>query len=513
MEQSGKNIYFYMEVVLRRRWAILIPFVIATCIAALIAIKLPPSYLSTTLLQVEQQQVPDVYVTPADRTPFVQRLFTIRQQIMSRANMEKIINDFKLYKDDKGDVVDILYRILNKIGFKVNTSPGKEEMLERMQRDIEINMIGDKKAENAFTISYTGRDPYITMQVTNTLASLFIEESLKVREQFAEGTSAFLENELENAKKELEVQERAVRNFREKNMGGLPQQLEANLRTLDRLQMELQTLTIEIKSAEERKASLEDQLGQTVDAASGAQGSSLAAELEKLQNQLAMLLSVYKETYPDVIIAKKRINDIRELMAKSNEGSDDKKSDELAGLKPEVRNPLVYRNLVEIKSRILILKQSEADVRKQIKEFEKRVEGTPANEQKFIDLQRDYGIKLKNYQTLLEKKLNARLSENLEKRQKGERFRVINPANLPERPYKMNKYKVTFMGMAAGAGIGLALAFLIEFMNPAFRKPEEFAGVLPHPVLAAIPAFSSKSSNKREKKFKLVKGSKIRGRL
>ena len=143
--------------------------------------------------------------------------------------------------------------------------------------------------------------------------------------------------------------------------------------------------------------------------------------------------------------------------------------------------------------------------------YEKRVEAIPVNEQMLTDLNRDYEISLQNYQSLLQKKLNSRLAENLEKKQKGERFRIIDPANLPEKPYKPNVTKLVFMGVGAGAGLGLGIVLLLEFLNPAFRKEEDFEGVIDIPVLSTIPAFSEKRIKKAakiEKKLRVLRGGK-----
>ncbi|MBI2400842.1 MAG: hypothetical protein HYV23_07295, partial [Deltaproteobacteria bacterium] len=260
-------------------------------------------------------------------------------------------------------------------------------------------------------------------------------------------------------------------------MGSLPQQLDANLRTLDRLQNELQLVKTDLKSAEDRKMVIDAQLGRGVIAVPGMPANPLQTELENLQRELTALLARYRENYPDVIITKKKINEIKEQLASNRQASSTGGSRQQE-ISQEQMNPEVYNELMLLKSRIETLNSRYAEIRKQIQQFERRVETTPASEQRFIDLRRDYDISLANYQALLEKKMNAKLSENLEKRQKGERFKVINSANLPEKPFRPNKPAIVAASAAAGLGIGIGIVLLMETMNPSFRTKDELAGAI-----------------------------------
>lgn len=508
MDQSNKGFFDYIEILQRRKWFVIIPALLGTFVAVLVALKLPPIYRSTTLILVEQQRISEIYVTPTDSTPFVQRLNTIQQQVMSRTNLEKIIGDFNLYAiDESKEKEKPLYRVKEALGMKASSQPSVEEVVEKMREDIEIEVMGTGNRRDggadAFRISYVGGNPHITMQVTNTLASLFIEENLKIKEQYAEGTTEFLVRELEIAKKQLETKESAFRKFKEHGMGALPEQLDANLRTLDRLQLELQSVNESLRNATERKSFLEEQAGVASTVTGQAPVATPAVELERLKNELAALLSRYEETYPDVVIAKSRIGELEEQLISA------KKDGGLTGEEPSTaqagfRSPELSAEI----SRISSLKDREARIRRQLRSYQRRVEMTPANEQALADLQRDYDIIFQNYQSLLEKKLNANLAENLEKRQKGARFRVVDPANLPEKPFKPDRPQIVLMGVAGGVGVGAGLIFLFEFLNPAFRKPEDFEELFEFPVLASIPLFSKRRATKRGKKLRVVKESK-----
>lgn len=507
MKQTQQNLFDYLEIVYRRKWMIIIPIIIGISFGKIISYSFPNAvYRSTTLIIVEQQQVPESYVRSTDITSIERRLSTINQQIMSRSNLENIIHDNNLYQNDK---LQISLNPLIWIGFKKTTSLTKEEIVEQMRNDIEVKILDRRDgAGAAFSISYTGSDPVVTMKVTNAIASLYIEGNLKIREQYAEGTAEFLASELEKAKEELEKQENAVRTFREVSMGKLPEQLDSNLRTLDRLQIELQSINSSLRTAEDRKSTLEEQLNLLKNQTTYQPilPSPLQVELDNLKRELGTLLSVYKENYPDVLITKNRIRDLEELTA--NERDKDKKTKNNTAIQSNPRIIEINSNLSAVDYEITSLKEREVYIRKEMNKFEKRVEGTPASEQKVINLRRDYDISLRNYQALLEKKLSARLAENLEKRQKSERFRILDSANLPEKPYKQNRLKIILIGAMLGAGISLCLVFLLEFLNPAFRKPEDITQALNQQVLAIIPVFSNKTIVRTEKKLKVLKGNK-----
>jgi len=377
-----------------------------------------------------------------------------------------------------------------------------EVMVEAMRKDIEVKVVG---AGNAFTISYIGKDPMTVMNVTNTLASLFIEENLKIREQQAEGTTEFLESQLVEAKRQLEIQETALKDFKERRMGSLPGQMDANLRTLDRLQLELQTTNDTLKSTEERKLVLKklkfeiqnitDPLRsggeQTLTVPIWASPERQAAVLIRLKEELSRLQAEFNDNYPDVVRLKRQIRE-----AEENAGGMEMSLPAGGPPRPPVAqgdssqaqhlNPY-FSELLTIDSEIESLKRRRERIVGHIKQYEKRVEDTFTNEQNFLNLTRDYEISQRNYQGLLDKRISAKISENLEKRQKAEQFRILDPANLPQKPYKPDRTKIVLLGSLLSGGLGGGLILLREYLGPSYRRPEDFQGVVDIPMLATIP--------------------------
>ena len=208
MNNTNKGFHDILEILSRRKWLIIIPLLLGAGIGGWIAYTLPPIFMSSTLIMVEQQKVPEAYVKATDETPIESRLNTISQQIMSRTKLEQIVTDFNLYKE-KGN--SPYAAILKWVGIAPSSKISNEELIENMRKKIEIKVHGQKggqKGGDAFTISFTGSDPSVTMQVTNALASLFIEENLKVREQYAEGTLSSLPTSWRRQNRSLKIRRR-----------------------------------------------------------------------------------------------------------------------------------------------------------------------------------------------------------------------------------------------------------------------------------------------------------------
>lgn len=470
------NLKDYIEILLRRKWYIIIPFILFSIGSVLLAKSLPDIYRAYTLILVQPQKIPSRYVTPTVEEDIEERLRTIREQILSRTTLEKVVNEFNLYPELR------------------KTKP-IEDVINMMRNRIEVKV----QKSQVFSISYEDRDPVVAMKVANRLAFLFIEENLKLREERAEGTIEFLKRELERVKKKLAEQEKNIAEFRSKHLGVLPEQLEANLRTLDRLQLQLQTNTEALRAAEEAKRQLQrliltrrDTISTSPEEITTEAPTPLA--LDRLKALLAELTLKYTEKHPDVIRLK---NQIAKLEKQLQQSSSETSSEETEIPQEQPTNlPLpreIQNEIVRLNAEIEKLKEERQNLLKTIAEYQRRVEITPKVEKEYQDLIRGYEVLREEYQSLLEKKLDAELAANMEKAQKGEQFRILDPAKVPEKPYKPNRFKIVFLGIALGLGAGVGLAFLMEFyIDTSFYRVEDLETFTELPVLALIPKIKQK---------------------
>ncbi len=519
MINPGKafNINDYKEIFLRRVWYFVIPFVVILVGTGIYAIIVPKEYRASTLILVTPQKVPENFVRPTVTSRIEDRLQSIGQEIMSRTRLEQVIKEFNLYQEE-------------------GKSLRLEEVVSVMQKNIQVQIKG--KEGGYFTISYIGKDPKTVTLVTNKLASLFIEENLKLREQQAQGTSEFLGIELNSTKAKLEEQEKLLAGFKRKFLGELPEQRDANLRVLDNLQAQFQRVGDGLRAAQDRKLMLEKNLAevQVVLAAERAsveeedvdeQGLTPSekkdprlAKIAQLKNHMEDLRMKYTEKHPDLLIINKKIVELEkevemEKMTKEDEiwkggqetyagptkpvpagGLKGKKKDRTAGSRAGV-DPRVK----EVKDRILLvdkemerLREEDSKVKAQIVKYQSRVEKTFEREQDMYIIARDYNNTRDAYSSLLKKSQEAQQAENLERRQKGEQFRIIDPARIPEMPYRPDLAKIFLVGLLLGLACGAASAFFREQMDRSFRDAEDLQVTFGLKVLANIPRVEGKTS-------------------
>ncbi len=475
MINPAKNytLHEYLEIFRRRLWYVVIPFIVIVAVACVYALAAHRLYKASTLVLVSPQRVPEAFVQATVTSRVEERLQSIAQEVMSRTRLEQIITEYNLYES------------------QAKRLP-KEQLVELMRRNIKVELPTKKDDKGYFTISFIGDNPQMVTTIANRLASLFIEENLRLREQQAVGTTEFLTAELAIAKKKLDDMESAVAGYKRRHMGELPEQRDTNIKILEQLQNQNQKLGENLRAAQDRKLFIQKQMSDmempaptaaagsqtTTNESAGAEmGPSYEAMKERLTRDLEMLLTRYTENHPDVVAAKKRLADLER-----NKSAYDARDFRKDPRYKELKNQLTLTDM-EIKR----LSDESAGVSEQISKYFSRIERTPAREQDMAALLREYESTKDSYERLLKKSQDAQQAENLEKRQKGEQFRVIDPARLPERPFSPDIPKILLISLIAGLGAGVAAAFLREQMDRSFHDSGDVEITLGIKVLATIP--------------------------
>ena len=370
------------------------------------------------------------------------------------------------------------------------------------ERDISVELIFPDQTkdarrfqprdQDAFSISFKGKDPEKVLKITNSLTSYVIDANLKARATEAIGTSNFLQEEVDSIQIELAKKEKTLKEYREKYMGGLPQQLETNLRMLDSLQERLNARKIDLINVKNKLAILENQISEGDILLN--RNSEEPLTIEEAKARLAYSETRYTDKHPDVIRYKKMIKE----MKKKNKNNDKDTSDGALYIPINLR---IQKQ--QYKAEIETYMADISNLTSQIRDYQKRVEDTPRKEQELLLVERDYNNIKKTHNELLSRKLEAEISLNMEKKQKGEQFQIIDPATLPEKPISPNMKILFLLTLVAGPNIGLGLIFLLEYFNTSFRNPEDVESYLDLSVLATLPIVYHEK-DKRKQRLSLV---------
>ena len=493
----------------RRRWAIVLPFVVVVLGTFLVSLKIPNRYRSETLILVVPPRVSESYVRATLTTPIEDRLRSIQQQILSRTRLELIIREFELYPAERRRMP-------------------MEDVVQRMRLDVEVNVVrGD-----AFRVAYVSDDPRKAMQVADRLASLFINENLQDREMLGEATADFLQTQLEAARRRLSDQEMKVAEFQRRHAGELPSEREANIQALHNLQLQVQSLIDSANRDKDRRILLERtladldadaQLRPDVEAnlaALGVRSGQPAAapgpgttedQLETARNNLKAIELRLQPQHPDVQYARRLVRELEGKVAAEARQSPPAVGSDQPARPRTAEEASMQRRAQEVRREIASLdlqlesKQAEEKrLRNQIADYEKRLAATPIWEAELTALTRDYETLQRGYASLLEKQESSKMSAALERSQSGEVFRVLDRARLPEAPASPNRLLINLLGAAAGLGLGLGLVALLVYRDQRLQTEDDVLRLLGLPVLAGVPAIETRGDRRRKRRVRII---------
>ena len=504
---SGASLERVRQTLVRRRWWVAIPACVISLATVAVLTKVPNRYTSNATLVVVQQQVPQRYVVPNDTTEMAVALQAMQQEVLSRPQLERIIRDFGLYA-------------------KESKRRAPEQIMAMMLHDIDIEPITSltpQKDLNAFRISFTTENPYVAQQVTSTLTSLFIQESLKSQEEQAVNTTGFLHQRMEDAQKKLEVQEQRLRDFKMQNLGELPEQQQGNIGVMQGLQAQLQNTASSLSRAQEQRVYLESLLSGYQSMASndvplpGAASSTTRklspldtaqAELNRLRTERANLLVRFTSQHPDVL---KNSRDIAaaEATVEHLKAAGPAPEDPGSSGAPQVArtsggavdNPSVAQIKSQIESNRLEIENLQKDekmLRASVAQYQNRLNLTPVREQQLTSINRDYELVKKDYSDLVNKELESQLATSLEKNQGGRKFRLVDPPSFPVLASSPNRLKLNLGGMAGGIAFGLALALLIDMKDRSFHTEAELSAELAPPIIVSVPLILTPEEERRQ---------------
>ncbi len=540
----------YVAVFLRRRTLIVLVSGILLGVSLAVAFLWPPVYKSMATILIEEQEIPSELVHSTITSYADQRIETIKQQVMSRTTLWRVVEQYNLYHD-------------------VRKTSSVEDVVKRFVKDIAVEVINadvvDKRTQHptkatiAFTVSYQSRSPELAQRVANELTSLFLGENLKSRERQAQEATSFLQQEAENLAKHISEVDDKIASFKQRSKGALPELMSLNQQLMNQADRELMDVDQQIRSLEERKNYLEGELATVkpntpIMSASGERILDSAERLRALRAEYAGLSgnlspdhpdiqkmkqeieALEKETghRPEIEEASKQLVDARATLAMVSErlGKDHpdvvKAQRKITALEQEVKRlrAIPYKNpglkpenpayinlqaqLNSTTSSLEALKKTRLDVKRRLQDYATRLERTPEIEPEYLVLTRDRDTSSQKYQDIRSRLLEAKVSEGLEVQRKGERFSLIDPPSLPEKPDKPNRLAILLLGFVLAMGGGIGSGAIAESLDHSIRSPEQLAQMTHLVPLAVIPFMPNEDDVARAiKRRRMIKGAGV----
>jgi len=495
MEDDVKTVHDYIGILSRRKWALLLPLVVVFIIALIAAFVWPRTYRSTSTILIEEQEIPRDFVITTVTGFADERLESINQRIMSTTRLLEIINRFNLYAD---------------LRRRMTT----EEVVERMRKDIKFETISADVLDTAkkgprsplltmpvtiaFTLAYDGKEPQIVQQIANVLASLYLEENLQTRERQSAGASRFLEEEAQGLQRNLADLDAKIAVFKAKNINAVPELLQVNYQELDRAERDLDQLKDELKALKEKQEYYQTQLA-SIPTESSDQDRNL---LKDLKAKLVQLESRNSDKYPDVIKTRMEVAALENRIALQPPEEAHKLKKDLTSVADQANNPsyvTLASQLSGVQSDIESVKRQIAELEKRRQDYVNRTEAAPRVEETYKALTVERTNTETKYQDMMKRVMEAKVSQGLEKEQMGEKFTLIDPARLPEKPVKPNVTAILLIGLFLGIGAGVGNVSLKESGDQSVRDPGQLARAIGLPVLGAIPRIINEE-DKRHKR-------------
>ena len=491
----------FLKIAWARKWLIVIPAVVALAGTIAWARQLPNVYRSEARILIVPQRVPTAFVQSTVTTGLSERLQSITQQIVSRTKLERLIEDFNLYPEQR------------------QTMP-MEDVVEQMRKDLGVDI--PKVARNVqpgyFTVRYDSPNPQTAMKVAERLASFFIDENVQQREGQANLTAEFLSTQLADAKEKLLQHEQKLEEYRRKYGPEMPSQMQSNIQLMQTTQVQLQALADSATRDQERKVAINRLLADaatqkasavidSVQPAATPGAGTTAQQLEAERAALRALQLRLTPEHPDVIRAQKRV---RELEKKAEAEALDVP---LGATPPPAKMTPAQladqKRVNDLKGELDMIDQRLADNQAQqsrlqgmLSELRARLEAAPTRETELTELTRDYATIQGTYNSLLAKSQESDIAANLERRQISEQFRLLDPPRLPQRPISPNRPRMLMMGLGAGLGLGLLIAGLLEYRDTTFATDSELVATLSVPVLAVVPAMVTTRERDRARRVR-----------
>lgn len=487
----------YARMLRRRAWIVVIPLILGPIVGLMIAKRLSPRYTSQSEILIDAPKVPTSFVPSVENNNLFSRLATMEEQIRSRTSLQPVIERYGLYKNQIDKVP--MEELVNKMNDSILIKPVSFS-----------NQMGtDSNGSNAlpgFQISFVADTPQMAQAVCAEITSKFIDANIHLETTRAEGTADFIAVQLQGAKQKLDEQDAKLAAFKRQYFGSLPDQEQSTVQILSTLSGQLNSLAQQMSGYQQQETYTESMLSEQVQEwkasqAGGNNPQTVEDQLNAAEQRLEALRGQFTDNYPDVIKAREDVAALKKRLGQQEsqpKASPNKNKTVASGL-PAIEPPQIHQlraSLVALQDAMKFNQSEQAKLRGQIAGYEGRLKLTPAVEQQYKDLTRDYQTTLETYNRLLKDEDQSQMATSLERRQEGEQFTLLDPASLPNKPSFPDKLRFAGGGLVVGLIIGFGLVLALEMRDKALRDEQDVEFFMGVPTLALIPALPEGGNGK-----------------
>ena len=475
MEERRFHPLDYTSVLHRRKWWFITPLLVALTVGALWAIFAPKEYKSTATIGVAAPTLSPEILKGVSSLDAEERQRAISQHLLGNAVLERVVREEQINSTQPTEEVASWLR--GRISVFVPTPIG-------------VSPRAPVRGVDSIELSVAGEEPESTQKITNRLAYVFVEENSKRNTERAENTVEVLAAQLRESQDRLKQIGEELAQKKERYMGQLPGQVDANLQTANGLRSQLESIANNLSMEGQQLLLLENQLEQMRQGAGTASlTSSAAASIQSAQSRLNTLnqqlqtarAAGYTDKHPEIVYLQTEIAQARQELSsakQSGPGGDALRADPLYNQKINERDA--------VKARIASLRRSQASISNAIATYQSRVEAAPRVEQDMDGVTRAYDLESARYNDLKQKHDLAALQGDIARKQGGERFSVLFPAS---RPVLASATPARIMLIALGAGLMLGVVLLVgrEFVDRSVHDARALQSEFELPVLGEIP--------------------------
>lgn len=475
----------YLAILKRRIWLMAGTFAATLALGVAVAFLIPPVYRSAGSILIESQQIPADLVQATVTSYADERIAVIRQRVMTRENLLRVIRKYRLFED---------------AGPTFTPSDQIDEMRKTIAVDlVNASMRPDRAgpATIAFSVSFEHRRPEIAQAVANDLVTLFLEENVRVRTQRASQTTEFLAQESEKLKKELDAIETRIARYKQEHAAALPENMALGLASMQRVEADLRQVERDFASAQEELRSLEAERVTAV-AASSVDIGSTTGELQRARAEYARVSAIYTENHPDYKAARRRLESLEQEPERPPSAAPT--GSRRIRTTADVALARIDARLAGTRQRLNVLGGQRAALRARLGQMDVVLVKSPEVEKNLAALTRDYQSAQRKYEEILAKKMTAQVAENLEGDQKAERFAVLEPPTLPDKPVKPDRRKLLALSLVLAMGTPLGAAGFMESLHGVVRGVGQVSAVTGLKPLVTIPVIAVAAERAQRRK-------------